>query len=276
MRPICLMRPLAALALLAACNAGSGEPPLELTLPARITGEYHGFAASDAGAPTVLDYHGFENDGTPRAGSAGTLDHETGTISGGLLAGTLDAGRSTVTLDGGGTAAIGDPAGATYVRTFATDTGGTDVFGVLGQHTLVADMPSGGAIYTGTGDLSVQQDTALYDLTATSRITARFDSSRVDVELRNFTGTRNDGGTVVTGSFGGSVRLNGAALSGATFSGGTLSASVDSHSASGSASVTGSGGAFFGPAAEEVGGVVIVDDTAVGDMALQGRYIARR
>lgn len=254
-------------AILSGCGGAPATEQLEV-----VGDGYVELSATTAAAVSTLTYQGFTTAGAPRAGSAGSLTHDTGVITGGLLAGTINTARTSVALDDGGTAELTNPASTEYHRAFATQpTSGTPVVGVVGVRTDPGDLPGGTATTTGTASIAITDGGDFYELTGTARVDANFGDGSVDVTLSNLAGTRRTGASDTSVGNQGTLRIVDNTISGSGFSGGAASFS-GSFSLSGGADSSDSRGAFYGPAAEEAGGVVVIDDTGSGGIAVLGTY----
>lgn len=262
------------LLLVAACGGGGGTVTTNGDSPATDPS----FVVGTSTAP--LTYMGHEGDGTLRSGNGDSVVNlATGTITGGLFAGTLNAARTRIALAGGGTVTLTDPGATEYVRVFATQpAAGDPVFGVVGFATAPSDLPASGRVsYTGAAELLAADSTRLYTLDGTAFIVADFSDNRVRIELRDLGGTAtgvsagNTGPVAVPRS--GVVTVDGSVISGATFSGGSATVDGLPFSLTASADASGTSGGFFGPGADEVGGRVVINDPA-GDVGILGTFAA--
>jgi len=207
---------------------------------------------------------------TPNSSSTsqvtGELNRLADTLDLGVRSGTINAARTQVALNGGGT--IDLTGVADYARFFDLQQSGVaPTRGIIGIPTRAGNMPkSNTGTYNGVTRVTVQDGLDLYDLDGTATATANFGLGTLNVVLDNLDGTQS----TLTGS--GSVTdvatitVNNAIITGNTASGGTASLSSSSinngNGFSGSQSVQHEAG-FYGPGADEVGGVLLVDDTSV-------------
>lgn len=278
-----LSRALAAFAAvaLAGCSAGDGGSARRDIGPITPSGD------RPAGDPSLLPgtvaaadllLLVVEGDGTAVDGT-GTVQLDTGAVTGLRLAGALDAARTRIDLAGGGTILLTDPAATEYVRLAeGTPAAGAPFFGVLGIPSLPADLPGSGAVsYTGRTTLVAVDALRLYTLTGTARIVADFTGQRVRIELDALGGTAQG---IATGSAAptavpatGRIVVDDSVIAGAAFTGGRASSSGLPFLLSRDANAADTRGAFFGPGADEVGGRIVVDDP-VGDTRVQGSFIA--
>lgn len=278
-RALAALPAFAAAALLAACGGGAtGTGPttsggVETTGP--TIGTYTAFSDPTSLETSALIYIATDNTGSASTGSAGNLDHDANVILGGLLAGTLNGARTEIDLGSGVTAVITNPDNTEYTRIFVTEGLPTDLFGVLGQATIGADLPvaNDSLHYDGTAQFAIADGDALYDLTANLRVTPDWEAGRVDSAFTSLSGTRNDGSITNVSNLG-TLRIDDATLSGGTFAGGTASITGATFDLSGSESLAGTEGTFMGPLADEVGGIVLIDDTASGNLQVIGVYTA--
>ncbi len=228
-------------------------------------------------ATSVLTVHGLDTTTLIITSGSGSLDRANDRVTGGGLAGDVNGNRTIVTLDDGGIVTIVD--GTTdYVATFSAEPLlGNPSFGVLGTPTALADLPGNHvtATYSGTTNFLIVDGTSLYDLVGTASVTADFGAGGLDATFSSLDGTRTDGlGAPANVSNVATVSINDAEISGNTFSGGTadLSSVQITTDLTGAETVTTAGG-FYGPGAGEVGGVVLVDDTATGSLLLLGDFV---
>lgn len=256
-----------ALVLLGACG-GSGTATETTTFA----------ALSDASSRQTAVLTAVSLDGGARTttGLTGMLNRAANTASIGTLAGSINPERSEVDLNGGGTLAILSGTNEYSSRYIATPTMGNRTIGVLGVEAVVADLPAGEARFNGTTNVTVQDGTSLYDLTGTATIIADFRTGDVTTTLSGLDGTFGNGLSFpmnVTDVA--TITISGSAISGGTFSGGTTKIASTELSALGTAASNSVNGAFFGQSGEEVGGVVVIDDTATGDLLVFGDFIAK-
>ena len=269
---------------LAGCGGSGGDVDGPEPTPDAIgttrapVGTYTDLADGSTSVVTPLAYVAHTNGGAGQGGDAGDLDHVAGTISGGLFTGTLNAARTRVMLDGGGTVRLVATDDTEHSRSFTAETLGP-LFGVVGQLTEAADMPFGSdptTTYVGRAQVTVAHDTSVYDLSGLATITANWGTSRVDVRLHDLDGERSTAGMTSTVDDVAVIRLDDAVLTDAEFVGGAPSITSSEIGLVAGASSAGSAGAFFGPGADEVGGVVLIDDTATatGETRVLGSYLA--
>lgn len=149
--------------------------------------------------------------------------------------------------------------------------------------TLLEDMPLSGTLQSQTGaTAAIQDDTsqyALYDGT----VNVTFSNSKVSATLSDFRGTGQTSGgaseSYEKGELDLSIHLTNAALSGecgqSQFCGGSVSMSgnaAQNKTPSSNATVDAKG-AFFGPQANEVGGVIFVEDA--GRLSVQASFVGK-
>ncbi len=197
----------------------------------------------------------------------GELDRQADTFELDAESGTIDVSRTTVTLNGGGTI---DLTGTTeFARFFESQpSGGDTTTGVVGVPTIVGDVPGGGtATYSGVSEVAIQDGLALYDLNGTMEATADFSAGTLDVTLDNLGGQRQDfilGTSNVTDVA--TITISDAMISDNTVSGGTstlTSATINGGGGFSGTQTTNHEAGFYGPRADEVGGVLYIDDTSV-------------
>lgn len=258
------------LPLLACGGSGSGGVEVDPDYPALFD--------TTSQETSALTAHGLNTTTLAIASGSGSLDRANDRVTGVGLTGDVNAARTLITLDAGGTVTIID--GATdYVATFwAEPTVGDPSFGVVGIPTAIADLPDGTvtATYSGTANFSIIDETSFYELVGSASVTADFGAGDLDAAFSSLNGTRTDGLSApqnVTNVA--TVSINDAVISGNTFSGGSaeFSSTQITTDLTGAELVDTSGG-FYGPDADEVGGVVLIDDTATGSLLLLGDFVA--
>ena len=142
-------------------------------------------------------------------------------------------------------------------------------------------LPTGSATYGGVASVFLQDGSDVYDLIGTSSITVNFSTPQgVTTTLSNLDGKRIPSfGAIedVTGI--GMISVVGSTISGNTYAGGTAQLTSSQVNAGGGlavGAVTELAGAFYGPNAEETGGVMIIDDTSVGgQVRIFSTFLAR-
>ena len=248
---------------------GSGSGGVE------VNPDYPTLLDTTSDVTSTLKVHGLNTTTFAIATGSGSLDRATDRVTGGGLTGDVNANRTLITLDGGGTVVITD--GATdYVAMFSAEPlGGDPSFGVVGIPTAIADLPVT-ATYSGTTNFSIVDGTSFYELVGSASVAANFGAGNLDATFSSLDGTRKDGVSApqnVTNVA--TVSINNADISGNTFSGGTagLSSTQITTDLTGTEVVDTSGG-FYGPNADEVGGVVLIDDTSTGSLLLLGDFVA--
>lgn len=263
-------------ALLAGCGGGNGG----ITLPGGYdyegptSGTYHALDDTSAGT-SALRYLAFDSSFNVETGTS-SLDRGSGEITGDpdtFLDGTFNSARTSIALSGSGTATV--IAGSDdevfgsqteYVRLFRTE-GGTNYFGVLGVPSDVADLGTT-ADFRGRVVLFATTGSGSYDLSGLVGISADFDAGTIDSQFVSLSGQLNSTQSV---SNVGTISIEGATLSGTAFTGGTATG-TGIFDLSEAPDLTGTEGQFYGPG-EEVGGLLMIDDTA-SDIQVLGYYTA--
>lgn len=254
---------LAALSLLAlgACDRKSPSTP------------FPPFAAASS---AVSDLNIQELDQTTETATQGTgeLDRGADTFAFNARSGTINAARTLVTLNGAG-GTIDLTGTGDYARFFiAQPTGGTGTRGVIGIPTPAANMPgSGTSTYSGTTVVTIQDNLTVYDLSGTVTATADFIGGTLDVTLDDLSGTQTFIGTSNVTNVA-TVALTGATIAGNTASGGTptlTSATINGGNDFSAAAVIQHQAGFYGPRADEVGGVLFIRDGA--QLSVSGEYL---
>jgi hypothetical protein len=252
---------------LAACGGGS---------TAVVAPDFAAFGDLTSQDTSVLAAASLDAAALTTTGLTGSLNRAANTASIGTLSGTINAARTEVALTAGGNVTFTSGANQYAVRYVATPTTGNRTIGVVGAVTTAASMPSGTATMTGPATVTIQDGVALYDLTGDAAIAANFGTNRVTTTLSGLDGTRAGGITpsepvtdVAT------VTITGSTIAANTFSGGTATVTSTTLSPLGASANTSVNGTFFGPAGEEVGGVLLIDDTATGNIRVFGDFIGK-
>lgn len=235
---------------LAACGGGGGggggsAPVGEVTDP-----DYTDLSDRAAVGESATVTYVVLQDRTPVTGSASTLAYETGAISGGALDGTdIDDAEYT------------NPAGGEFSR-FVTISSGDSLFGTVGLATENADLPPDGSTDYNVGWVAVTAvtDTEVYSLTGDADLRADWSGGTLRADFTDFSGTNRTGGS--TGDVG-NITLSNASISGSTFSGGSVTGTGIFAPLNGASTTTGTQGQFYGPLADEVGGVLLIQDDDV-------------
>ena len=275
---------LATCSLLAACGGGSGTAAGDGTGsnggPAEVptSDSYIALNEVTSAVETPLGFVAMNSSNRTARGYAGTLDHNTGTLSGNgaLLIGSVNIARTLVSLPGGETAELSNPGNtASHARIFRTNGLSNDLFGVVGQYTNLDLIPAmASSIYNGSVTLQADNGNATFALVGDATITASWSGDGITSVFNNLDGTRNDGlGGGINVSDVGTVTISGATLNGSQFSGGTFSTTGDDLVYTGGGTQT-HAGQFFGPDAQEVGGVFGLEKE--NELELSGVFVARR
>ena len=195
----------------------------------------------------------------------GTVDAATSIVTAGDLSGVADFAAGTVAIDGGGLAIISSD-GTQFVGRFdASPQGDTRSFGVVGLATEAANLPAGSASYAGSTNVNIVDGTDIYDLTGTLDLDIAFDATNptVSTTLDALSGTVTDAVSApVAVADAAQITITGSALDGAGFAGGTTTLTSDSITPLTDDATTALTGGFYGPNAEEVGGVGIINSAA--------------
>ena len=149
--------------------------------------------------------------------------------------------------------------------------------GVVGIATDAADMPTTGTLnFEGTSLASIVENTAIFNLTGDATVILDAGAGSVDITLDNLTGDQIVGASVSNGMTNIVVSVEGATVcSGTSICGGTFDMSgSDSSAAAPAASDVSVSGGFFGPAAENVAGLITVQDT--DNLTLSAGFVAEQ
>jgi hypothetical protein len=274
-----LKKALVAIGILAlpACGGGGsgdgGSDPVDVV--------YIALENPTSTAPNTLAGHKLE----PQTGSlsqiTGILDRasDRGTIDG--QSGNINTARTSILLDAGGTITL-NLGPTAFVTSYASQPSvGMPTFGVIGVGTAGSDMPiTGTATLTGASGSAIQiiDGSAVYDLTGTTTAEVSFgNGGYVDLTFSNLNGTRTSGisGAVAVTDVA-TITIDDAVIAVGAFSGGTATFdSTQIGTALSGSEVVGLSGGFYGPDADEIGGVFIIDDTSgAGSLLLQGTFVA--
>ena len=274
-----LLQPALAVAL-AACSSTTTTPPGPQPPPpppVPVPSSYVGLFDPTSTETSYLGVHSIDSTAISAGASNGSLDRAADQMTILGQTGTINGTRTQVTLNGGGTVDITN-GGLTYVAMFqAQPSGAAPQFGVVGVETHSSHMPTGGsASFSGSSLVQVIDGVSFYDLTGNAAATANFGTGKVYVTYSGLNGQRTDGiSAPVAVSDVATLKINGAAISGNRFSGGWAALTSSQLAAlSGNQTVVTSGG-FFGPSANEVGGVNLIDDSLSGTLVIFGRFVGQ-
>ena len=255
-----------------------------------------GGGGGGGGNPTVDDYVMFldpASTGTAALSSitlsgatvaSGDDDLDGSDISVGGLSGQFNSTRDmiTFTIDGGSATIVG--IGTTYVALVDARPLGTDPFrAIIGVPTLSNDLPTDGSIdYAGIGSARFviidADEGATFALTADTDVGIDFDNNLVTMTFDNLDGTKTVGtAAAVEIDDLGTLMIEDAVYQDGAFSGGTADfiARVYNDGGNDVSDITGrlsgseivtTAGALFGPNADELAGIIYIDDT--GDALL--------
>jgi hypothetical protein len=254
---------LSALAL-AACGAAPGgggggnsteptDPPDEI-----VDGAYANLNDRSASGSAGMAYVLLEGQ-TRHNNDAVSIVYSSGAISGDLLNGT-DVDDAIYT----------NPANGEFSRIVRIT--GDNVFGAVGLDVRAGDLPTAGVTNYNEGwvGMTAAFETDTLVLTGNAEFTATWGTNDIDGRFFNLSG-RNSGGGSVTNV--GTIILTNGTISGDNFSGGTVSGTGQFARLGGSGTTSQTGGTFFGPQADELGGVVLINDTP-DDILIVGAFQA--
>ncbi|MEO1423231.1 MAG: transferrin-binding protein-like solute binding protein [Pseudomonadota bacterium] len=270
----------------AACGGGGGGAESPATATSNSGGSSTPITATQialfdqtATEKTRITAHQIDSTAGTVSQSTGTLDHGINQFSLGGWTGTLDKTTGAVALSGGGTATV-EKGTTKHVAFYTAEASGENpVFGVVGQATNAADLPTtGSASYAGQSQVTIVDSVATFDLTGTSRVDVDFSRGNASVTMTDLDGTRTTGissPAMLTDVA--TVTITDMNVTGGTFSGGTTA--VSSPYVLGNltpSAVTQTSGGLYGPTANEVGGVFRTDDSAAGDLLVQGAFVGEQ
>lgn len=229
--------------------------------------------------PVALTFFSFDTATSETTAGSGELDVANDRITLADLSGTINSAGTLVDLDDGGQIALLS-ADTADVGLFQIEPAtGNPRFGVYGNPTdFTVFTPDSGASFSGADTAIVQilDGTTIYDLTGDLTASVDFDNSRVSVAIAGLDGQRTDGVSApVAVTDVAQIGINNALLIGGAYTGGTATFTSAEIAAtlSGTESVA-SRGAIFGEAADEIGGVFVIDDiNASGSLLLRGQYV---
>ena len=239
---------------------------------------YVDFFATGSAETSTITAHGFNSVDYAVASGSGTLTRDTEQIDVLSLTGAISADLSSVAVSGGGTGTLTD-LGFDHVAMFSVDPfSGPPLTGVTGVATNRRDLPSGTATYSGVSNVQIVDSVGVFDLSGDVAATADFRADRVTLVHDGLSGTMTTGAsTSMAVTDVATITIDNAVINGAAFSGGTarVQSTVLAAFLSGLEEVSVSGG-FYGPDADELGGVFVIDDTGngVGRLLLFGSFAA--
>lgn len=250
---------------LTACGGGgggSGERPTEpLDPPVEVDGAGYELLSNRAATGNVGMIYVIIDGQSPETNNSVTLNRSSGAVSGGDLNGE--------NIDG---VLFSNPAGGEYSR-FVIDEGNS-ILGVVGLDVLANDLPTMG---TSDYNVGVVEMTAIFEegpyvLTGNATFTANWGANaNLDGRFFNLSGNNAQGSSVVNQ---GIINLTNASINAnGQFSGGSVTGAGLFAGLGGSSSTSGTQGAFFGPEAEELGGVLVINDNSE-DIRILGAFQA--
>ncbi|MEM8537835.1 MAG: transferrin-binding protein-like solute binding protein, partial [Pseudomonadota bacterium] len=248
---------LAVTGALVACGPGGGGSDgadvltvVEMTDPAYPAISDRGATGGPSGVTMIL----LQN-GAAQPVTVGDFDQSTGVISSSQLAG-LD-------LDN---AEFQNPADAEFSR-IARVSGTDSFFGAVGFGTAAADRPEAGSVTAyvdGWAGLTATTDAGTYTLTGDATFTADWGSGRLRGDFTNLDGTVSDAAGIDAAAANvGTIRLSSSVITGSAFAGGIVTGTGLFSGLDGNSSTVGTSGNFFGPQADELGGLLVIDDPEV-------------
>lgn len=247
-----LTLPVISAVLLTACGGGGGGggniPTEPVFPPDEIVDSAYGVLSdrSPAAGTAGMAYVVLEGQ-TGRSSDDVSVFYETGAVSGGLVDGTdLD---DTV---------YSNPANGEHSRVVRIS--GDNIFGVVGLDVLSGDLPAAGTVTSynegWVGVTAAFEDDVLV-LTGNAEFTATWATGDIDGRFFNLSGTNEDSDDVTNV---GTIVLTNGTISGDDFTGGGVSGTGVFADLGGSGTSSDTTGTFFGPQAEELGGVILIDD----------------
>lgn len=263
---------LLALTILTACGPDGASSDIE---PSTYVKFFDETAQTDS---PILAY-GVSTDWSGIWTLTGTLDRKGNRLLVPLLFGDINDARTHVDLDGGGMVTIVDGPTDFVAAFIAESSNGIVTNGVLGLETLPSELPSNGnATYVGTTNVFIDDDTSHYDLSGNARISVEFGTAGVEMLFSSLNGTKAIGSGAATNvSDVATIEIVDANITSGTISGGeAVFISSELAALSGDENVSTAGG-FFGPNADEIGGVFVIDDYVDGDprfLLIKGSFVA--
>ncbi len=185
-----------------------------------------------------------------------TINYSDGVVTGGLLSGA--------DLDG---SAFTNPASGEHSRVVRIS--GSNVFGAVG---IDATLPPSGTVTTNYNDGWVGLTAAIdgddtYTLEGDAVFTATWGDNQIDGRFLNLSGNGSVNGAV---SNVGTILITDARIFGDNFDRGTVTGTGLFNDLGGAGSSRTLRGTFFGPEADELGGVLVVNDSADGILVVGG------
>ena len=150
---------------------------------------------------------------------------------------------------------------------------GSNLFGVVGLDVLPADIPAAGTVTMfneGWVGMTASFENNVYVLEGDASFTATWADNDIDGRFFNLSGTDPLNGAVTNV---GTIVMNNGVISGDNFAGGSVTGTGIFADLDGGSSTAGTQGTFFGPEAEELGGVLLIND-AGEDISVVGGFQA--
>lgn len=245
---------------LSACGGGEGGGGNSTVSADEVTNpSYDELSDRTAGGTGGLAYVVLEGS-TARFNDDTTFTYRDGKISGGLLNNTdFDGSQYT------------NPANGEFSRVVRIS--GDNVFGVVGLDVQSGDMPTTGSTSYNAGWVGMNAivDGETLVLTGDATFTAQWEGDTgVSGRFFNLSGTSDQSGNVTNV---GTIVLTDADLNGGRFSGGRMTGTGSFSGLNAAGGENRSQGVFFGPDADEIGGVLDINDGSA-DIRVLGAFQA--
>lgn len=242
-----------------ACGGGSGDSvvvsrgnPTEPTDPAVeiLPDDTYPALSNRAATGTAVEMvYVVLDDGNARFLDAVTINASSGAITGGLLDGTVIDNAEYL-----------NPANGEFSRIVRISD--DNIFGAVGLDVQPVDLPTTGVTDYNEGwvGMTAVFSDNVYVLTGNAEFTVTWDGSGdIDGRFFNLSGTTSRGGTVTNE---GTIILTNGSVTDDRFAGGTVTGTGLFDRLGGTSSTAGTQGVFFGRDADELGGVLLINDNA--------------
>ena len=241
-------------------GGGGGTPPDPVDPPDEVVDANYEDLSDRTAVGTAGMIYVILDGQTSLSSDAVTINYSDGAITGGLLNGRNIDGVTFL-----------NPAGGEFSRLVSIE--GESLLGVVGLDVLAGDLPTMGTTDYNLGgvELTAIFENNVYVLSGNAEFTANWGANdNLEGRFFNLTGTDAQGGASTNE---GTIILTNANITGDTFAGGSVTGTGLFSDLGGSSSTAGTQGAFFGPDADELGGVLSINDAAQ-DIRVLGAFQA--
>lgn len=241
-------------------GGGGGTPPDPTNPPDEVVNvNYDELSNRTAPGLAAMSYVVLDGQ-TPISEDTVTMLYSSGAITGGVL--------DMTDLDD---ATFLNPANGEFSRIVRIS--GSNLFGVVGLDVLAGDLPPAGSVTSyneGWVGMTAAFENEVLVLEGDAEFTATWDTNDIDGRFFNLSGTNSGNGNVTNV---GTIVLTNGVITDDNFTGGSVSGTGVFAQLGGGGTSSDTGGTFFGPQADELGGVILIND-ATDDILVVGAFQA--